>query len=104
MLPLGIGKGNIKMPRRKRTTGPKTPLSEFIRDLRQKRGLSLKEIAALAECAPSTVHAWSTGSMPCESFSNVKKLCDKVGLPFETAILEQKRVTTEQIGRPPLTA
>ncbi len=77
------------MPRRKRIGNAKTPLSEFLRELRQKRGFSLKEIAALAECAPSTVHAWSTGSMPCESMPNIKKLCDRVGLPMEAALINR---------------
>ena len=75
------------MSRQKRIRGAKTQLSEFLQELRQKRGLSLKEIAALAECAPSTVHAWTTGSMPSEGLSNVKKLCDRVGVPIERAIL-----------------
>lgn len=56
--------------------------------------MSLKQIAALAECAPSTIHAWTTGSMPCERMANLRKLCDGIGVPIEAALTANSLIAT----------
>jgi hypothetical protein len=54
--------------------------------------MTLKDMARITGCAPSIVHAWSTGSSPCESMISLKRLCDHVetSLSFALSGEEQK--------------
>ena len=74
------------MPRKKRIRNQQTPLEIFLKDLKEKRGITLKDMARIAECAPSTIHAWSTGSSPCESMMSLKRLCDHTETSLSLAL------------------
>ena len=68
------------MPRKKRS--PRTSLAQFILDLRDRHKLTFRELGRIAGCAQSIVHAWSTGSLPCESVTALKSLCEHYGVPL----------------------
>ena len=78
------------MPRKKRSSNWKNPLTQFLADLREKRQMTFREIAAVAGCSVSTVHGWANGAMPCESITHIKALCEHVGIPLSVALTGSK--------------
>jgi hypothetical protein len=74
------------MPRKKRSDPGKTALAQFILQLRDRDHATFRQLAEVAECSPSVVHAWSTGSLPCESITALKRLCEYYGVPLAVSL------------------
>lgn len=70
------------MPRKKRSNPGKTTLAQFILGLRDRDRVTFRQLAEVAGCSPAIVHAWSTGSLPCESITALKRLCEHYGVPL----------------------
>ena len=80
------------MPRKKRNHEWRSPLTRFLADLRERRGMTFREMAKLAGCSVSTVHGWANGAMPCETIPNLKALCERVGVSLEAALVGGKQL------------
>lgn len=74
------------MPRKKRDTSAKTPLSNFLNKLLKEKDLTTKELGAIAGVAPSVVQGWKDGAMPSENVSSLKKLCNHFGYSLSYAL------------------
>ena len=71
--------------RKRRSPEGCTALSSFLKRLVQ-GGTTVTELARIAQCAPSVVHGWTTGSFPCESIRNLKRMCDHFGVSLALAL------------------
>jgi transcriptional regulator with XRE-family HTH domain len=74
------------MPRKKRSNSGRTVLAQFILRLRDREGSTFRQLAEVAQCSPSIVHSWSTGSLPCESITALKRLCEHYGVPLAVSL------------------
>ncbi len=74
------------MPRQKRSNSGRTVLAQFILRLRDREKATFRQLAEVAQCSPSIVHSWSTGSLPCESITALKRLCEHYGVPLAVSL------------------
>jgi transcriptional regulator with XRE-family HTH domain len=82
------------MPRQKRGSEWKTHLTKFLAELREKRGMTFREMARISGGSTSTVHGWANGAMPCESIGHLKRLCEHVGVPLAVALTGSREMTS----------
>ncbi len=73
------------MPRKKRGSN-KTALARFILNLHDQQRKSYRSLAETSGCSVSTVHAWATGGLPCESITALKRLTEFYGVPLSVAL------------------
>lgn len=64
----------------------RTPVARFIAKIREKHGLTFRQIGKIADVSPSVVHEWANGGYPCETIGRFKKLCDHFGESFTFAM------------------
>ncbi len=74
------------MPRKKRSSRDKAPLSQFLHRLLKEKNLTLKAAAEIAGTATSTVQSWRDGAAPSETVSCFKKLCNIYGYTLSYAL------------------
>lgn len=76
---------NKNMPRKNTGTG-KLPFKNILSDLMKERRLTVKQVASLANVAPSVVQNWLEGKTP-HDLTSVDMLSQKLGIPFRKLLL-----------------
>ena len=74
------------MARKKRDIKKTTPLAAFLKKLEESKGVTTSKLAKIAGCSASVIYDWKDGSMPSETVSNLKKLCNHFGVSLSTAL------------------
>ncbi len=68
------------MPRKRKDRDSRTPLSLWLDEVIAARGITVKNLASIAELAPSVIQAYRTGSWPAAgSMPGVRKLANHFG-------------------------
>lgn len=70
----------------KKSSGNPLPFKNILSSLMKERRLTVKEVAALANVAPSVVQNWIEGKTPYDLYA-VDRLSQKLGVPFKKLLL-----------------